>query len=80
MSVRDDVLGYLKRINPTVIERMPEPEGLKLRRVLDSLDMMDFITHLEQSYSIKVTDEDVLTRNFETVGSVIQFVESKTTS
>jgi len=77
VSVQDEILGYLKNVNPTMIERTPEPQTLKLRRVLDSLDMMDFLSHLESTYTLKISDQDVLTRNFETVGTVIDFVESR---
>lgn len=77
MAVRDDIVGYLRQINPTIIERAPEVETLKLRRVLDSLDMMEFLTHLESSYTMKISDQDVLSRNFETVGSVIDFISER---
>jgi acyl carrier protein len=77
MSVQREILDYLKNVNPAMIERTPEPEALKLRRVLDSLDMVDFLAHLESTYAIKISDQDVLARNFETVGTVVEFVTSR---
>ena len=77
MNVEETIIGYLKDVNPAVISRAPDPNALKLRRVLDSLDMAEFISHLESSFRIKVTDRDVLDRKFETIGSVVAFVAGK---
>lgn len=79
MVVQEEILAYLKNVNPTLVERTPEPATLKIRRVLDSLDMVEFLSHLEATYAIKISDQDVLSRNFETVGTVTEFVESKRT-
>ena len=77
MSAADDILAYLRKVNPTVVDRAPDTNTLKIRRVLDSLDMMEFITFLETTYSIKISDQDVLSRNFETVHTVVAFLETK---
>lgn len=75
--IRDSVLAYLRRVNDPMISRSPEPSTLKLRRVLDSLDMAEFIEHLERAFDIKIADADLLSKNFDTVGSVIRFVGGK---
>lgn len=49
----------------------------KLRRLLDSLDMLEFIAQLEQTFAFKVSDQDVVGRNFESVRSVVEFVRRK---
>jgi acyl carrier protein len=72
------VINYLKEINPSVIGCEPDPRSLKLRRVLDSLDMVGLLSYLEGTFSIRITDADVLAKNFDTVGSVIEFVKGKT--
>jgi acyl carrier protein len=77
VSVEQDIRDYLKAVNPPPFERTTDPDSLKLRRVLDSLDMAELITFLERTFSIRVTDEDVLARNFDTVGSVVAFVKSR---
>ena len=77
MNTEETIVAYLKEINPSAM-RVQDPRPLKLRRVLDSLDMMGLIAHLESSFSIRISDQDVLAKNFETIGSVVEFVKKKT--
>lgn len=79
MNIERTVLDYIGNINPTLLQRLERPETLKLRRVLDSLDMVDFLAFLEKTFSVRITDQDVLSRNFETIGSVIDFVKGRST-
>lgn len=76
MNPEASIINYLKDVNPSAM-RAADPRGIKLRRVLDSLDMAGFIAHLESTFSIRIADSDVMARNFETVGSVIDFVSKK---
>lgn len=76
MNHEELIIKYLKEINPSVM-RGETVKTLKLRRVLDSLDMVGFLAHLETTFHIKISDQDVLAKNFETVGSVVEFVKKK---
>jgi acyl carrier protein len=78
LNIEETIVGYLKQVNPSVIANSADPRSLKLRRVLDSMDMVGLLAHLESSFGFKVSDADVLAKNFETVGSVIEFVKKKT--
>lgn len=78
MSIREEIIGYLKRHNPAAITESSEPENLKIQRLLDSLQMLDFITFLETNFSIRIEDEDVLSPYFRTVGSIMDMIEVKT--
>ncbi|MFQ5719336.1 MAG: acyl carrier protein [Acidobacteriota bacterium] len=76
-AVRRTIVDHLRSINPTALDRVDAPGSLKLRRVLDSLDMVEFLAFLEKAFSIRISDQDVLSRNFESVGSVIEFVAGR---
>lgn len=79
MNHEEIIVRYLRENKPSGM-RGDDLRALKLRRVLDSLDMVGFLAFLESTFSIKISDQDVLARNFETVGSVVDFVKKKTDS
>jgi acyl carrier protein len=45
--------------------------------IIDSLGIMKLMTYLEQSFGIKVADEELVPVNFETIESISSFVRSK---
>jgi len=71
------IVDYLRKIYPDAIPGTGSSSGLKLRRILDSLDMLEFICFLEETFSIQVGERDILAKNFDTVGSIVAFVQKK---
>lgn len=51
--------------------------NLITNHVIDSLDMLKFISLLEQEFQIKIDDTELLPDNFATIGNVAAFVEGK---
>ena len=45
--------------------------------IIDSLGIMRLLTYLERSFGIKVTDEELVPVNFETIESISSFIRSK---
>ena len=45
--------------------------------IIDSLGIMKLLTFLEQSFGIKVADEELIPVNFETIDSISTFVRCK---
>lgn len=48
------------------------------RGVVDSLGIMHLVSFIEGEYAITIEDEELTPDNFETIGAVARFVESKT--
>lgn len=46
-------------------------------QVLDSLNLLALIGHLEKSYAIKIAPSEVSMDNLDTVANIIKFVENK---
>lgn len=42
----------------------------------DSLDVVDLVMSIEESFDIEIPDEDV--ENIKTVGDIVKYIESKT--
>ena len=76
-NVQEVVVSYIQSIKPDAISTNANASQLKIYRILDSVDMLAFITHLEAVFSIQITDADVLAKNFETVGLSTEFIRRK---
>src|SRR5262249_48588981 len=49
-------------------------------KVLDSLGIVQMVSFIEHEFNIKVNDEEIVPRNFETLGTLAAFVDGKRTS
>ncbi|MBT6086193.1 MAG: acyl carrier protein [Rhodospirillaceae bacterium] len=76
-ETQDRIVDHLREIDPTLINATADPRAILLRRLLDSIGMFDFIAFLETAFSIQIKDEEVVSGNFESVASVVEFVEAK---
>jgi len=52
-------------------------ENLLEQSIIDSLGILKLVTFLEESYSIQVIDEDIVPENFQSLNSMVNFVEQK---
>jgi len=52
-------------------------EGLLESGILDSLGVLDLVTHLEQEFGITVSDEELIPKNFYSINSLAQFIRGK---
>jgi acyl carrier protein len=52
-------------------------EDLLERGTIDSLGMMKLIVFIEETFGIKVNDEDVVPENFQTLNIMTKFIEQK---
>lgn len=54
-----------------------DEESLLEQGIIDSLTMVDLITHLEGNYGIRIEDDDMTPENFDTVSAIVTLVQSK---
>lgn len=52
-------------------------EDLLAQDIIDSLGIVELVKFLESSYGIEVGDDDLLPENFQSVNSVVAFVEAR---
>jgi acyl carrier protein len=61
----------------TGIESVGHDEDLLAQDVIDSLGIVELVKFLESQYGISVSDDDLLPENFQSVNSVVAFVEAR---
>jgi acyl carrier protein len=52
-------------------------EDLLEQGIIDSLGIMKLVIFMEESFGIVVADEDIVPENFQTLNSMVRFVEQK---
>lgn len=79
MSIATDVERFI--VEEIAVGRVNESiapdEDLLASDILDSLGIMELVTFLEEKERIRVADEDLTPENFQTVESIVAFVEQK---
>lgn len=50
------------------------------RRLIDSTGVLEIIFFLEESFGLKVSDEETIPENFDSVGRIARFVDRKKAS
>jgi acyl carrier protein len=53
-------------------------EDLLDQRIIDSMGILKLVVFLEKAHNIKVLDEEVVPENFQSINSMIKFIEQKT--
>lgn len=52
-------------------------EDLLEQRIIDSMGILKLVVFLEKNLGIKIMDEDVVPENFQSINSIVKFVELK---
>ncbi len=52
-------------------------EDLLEQRIIDSLGILRLVTYLEETHGIKIQDADIVPENFQSLNSIVKFVEHK---
>lgn len=60
------------------ISQLSETDDLVEAEVMDSLGIMKLILFLENTFSVKISDDDLTLENFSSIQSIYTLVESKT--
>jgi acyl carrier protein len=78
-----DVHGALRKYfteeldHAKAVANLKDDDSLLAKGILDSLEIIKLTTFLEESFGIAVSDEELVPENFETLASLVRFVESK---
>lgn len=79
MKTLHDIENYLlAEISADLGRKSLEPdEDLLEQRIIDSLGLLKLVTFLEESHGIQIMDGDIVPENFQSLNSIVRFVEDK---
>jgi len=52
-------------------------EDLLEKRIIDSLGILRLVPYLEETHGIKIGDGEIVPENFQSLNSIVKFVEQK---
>ena len=77
-DMNDEIREYLAANRATdSAGEFSDDESLLEAGVIDSMSMVDLITHLEKSYGIVVDEDDMIPENFDSLTAIVDYVTRK---
>lgn len=57
--------------------QLEETDSLFEKGIMDSVGLMELINWLEATYRVNIENEDVVPKNFDSIGKIVSFVKKK---
>jgi acyl carrier protein len=78
-AIMTAVRGFLLEIYPLAdeLDRLRPSASLMREHVLDSTGFLELVLFLQNRYSIKIGDEEMIPENLDSLGAIVQFVQCK---
>ena len=77
-GAREQIRDFVMTRFPLARELKPGDEDSLLDAgIIDSLGILDLVTFLEESLGVLAEDDDLNPENFDSIATLVQFVESK---
>ena len=77
-KVKDDIKKYIIETSLSDTNKVKDDTLIFDAGLLDSMGLLFLIEFLNENYNIEVNDEELNPENFESINSIVAFVESKT--
>ncbi|MBK6462040.1 MAG: acyl carrier protein [Myxococcales bacterium] len=78
MSIQDDVRQFIvKNFYVADAAGLADDASLLDKGVIDSTGVLEVVAHLEEAYSIKVDDAELLPENLDSIARIAAFVQKK---
>lgn len=77
MDIRQEIHDYLVRELAAERESFAPHENLLAQGIIDSMGILNLAGFLESRFGIKMTEDDLIPENFETIERLRAFVERK---
>lgn len=79
MSIRDQVRSFIltNYLFSEDQSRLLDGESLMQSGTLDSTGILELIMFIEETFGVKVADDEMIPANFDSVQSIVSYIERK---
>jgi acyl carrier protein len=77
MKLNDEIKNYIVETSLSDANKIKDDTLIFDEGLLDSMGLLFLIEFLNENYKIEVSDEELNPKNFESINSIVSFVESK---
>ncbi len=75
MNVKEELMEILEELHPEV--DFESEDALVSGKVLDSFDIVNLVTELDDAFDIEITAADLLPENFDTVDGMVELIKKR---
>ena len=75
MNVKEELMEILEELHPEV--DFESEDALVSGKVLDSFDIVNLVTELDDAFDIEITAADLLPENFDTVDGMVELITKR---
>lgn len=77
-TMREDIRAFLSNNSASgAAGEFADDDSLLEAGIIDSVAMVDLIAHIESRYHIAVDEDDMTPENFQSVSSIVRYIEEK---
>jgi len=74
--MRDEIRQFLLRtFGAEALDKLTDDDSLLSAGVIDSVAMIDLISHLERTYGVKIAEDDMTPENFDSISAIAVYIE-----
>lgn len=79
MSIRNEIKSFILQnyLFTSEDSALADSDSLMGKGVVDSTGILELIMHLEETYGLKVQDEEMIPDNLDSIATITAFVERK---
>ena len=77
MAIKEKVTEYIHQAVHTEKNKVRDDSLIFKEGYFDSMGFITLITYLEEEFSIRTSDSDLLEENFESINAITEFVTRK---
>lgn len=79
MSIRNEVKQFIltNYLFTNDESKLNDTDSLMQNGVVDSTGILELIMHLEETYALKVDDDEMKPENLDSIANIVSFVERK---
>ena len=75
MNVKEELMEILEELHPEV--DFESEDALVSGKILDSFDIVNLVTELDDAFDIEITAADLLPENFDTVDGMVELITKR---
>ena len=77
MDVRSDIRGFLGKELGRDLGNVSDADSMLEAGILDSLGVLELVGFIERQYAVKVTEDEMMPENFDTIDAIVAFVQGR---
>ena len=77
MKTREEIKNYIIEASLEDVEKIKDDTLIFDTGLLDSMGLLFLIEFLNENYQVEVDDDELNPKNFESINSIVDFVEVK---